>query len=316
MTNRYEEKLEAKRDRLLERADKARAESSAAYASSHRITDGIPMGQPILVGHHSEKRHRRDLARADATMRKSIDASDRAADLAHRADAVGTAGISSDDPEAIVKLNAELEDAERARLEEKRWNGEIRKLAKARSKALGHALTQGDHIELVAKLLELHCPPGIIRGLTSQARAFPWLPQFGNHTQANVKRIQKRIDDLKVRDSKPERSIDGPGWKLDENKAENRTQIAFEGKPDEAMRDKLKGAGFRWAPSIGVWQRHLSEQAWYRACVVLGVDPTTCEADIKATCGCPADSPEADPAIHACPCGAHCTTCSTDRREP
>ena len=50
------------------------------------------MGQPILVGHHSERRHRRDLDRIDSHMRKSIEEdkkadyfSNRAANLEHDA---------------------------------------------------------------------------------------------------------------------------------------------------------------------------------------------------------------------------------------
>jgi hypothetical protein len=34
----------------------------------------IPMGQPILAGHHSERRHRKDLARADAHARAGLEA--------------------------------------------------------------------------------------------------------------------------------------------------------------------------------------------------------------------------------------------------
>lgn len=37
------------------------------------ILDRIPMGQPVLVGHHSEGRHRRDLARADGHARRSYE---------------------------------------------------------------------------------------------------------------------------------------------------------------------------------------------------------------------------------------------------
>ena len=35
------------------------------------------MGQPILVGHHSEGRHRRDLKRIDNNMRKSVEESEK-----------------------------------------------------------------------------------------------------------------------------------------------------------------------------------------------------------------------------------------------
>ena len=40
------------------------------YVSS--ITDGIPMGQPILVGHHSEKHARKDAERIENGMRRAV----------------------------------------------------------------------------------------------------------------------------------------------------------------------------------------------------------------------------------------------------
>jgi hypothetical protein len=57
-------------DYAAERAERleARATRAAQVAEHHRaaagtIADAIPLGQPILVGHHSERRHRRDLDR-------------------------------------------------------------------------------------------------------------------------------------------------------------------------------------------------------------------------------------------------------------
>ena len=40
---------------------------------------------------------------------------------------------------------------------------------------------------------------------------------------------------------------------------------AWEAKPDEAARDELKANGFRWAPSVGAWQRQLNKNAYYAA---------------------------------------------------
>src|SRR4030095_10447651 len=102
--NRYEEKLEARRERLLARAEKHRAISEASFKRVERITSMIPLGQPILVGHHSERRARKDQERIHNGMRKGIDEGKYADNLEARAEGVGTAGISSDDPEAVVNL--------------------------------------------------------------------------------------------------------------------------------------------------------------------------------------------------------------------
>jgi len=77
----YAERIEAKRERagrrqehLEVRAERLTGEAARRFDAAHSTLDGIPMGQPILVGHHSEGRHRRDIARAENNMRKGVDA--------------------------------------------------------------------------------------------------------------------------------------------------------------------------------------------------------------------------------------------------
>ncbi len=283
----YEAKLEAKRQRFTERAAKERGVAATAFSSARRAANGIPMGQPILVGHHSERRHRKDLERMDTGMRKGIAATEKAAELEHRAEAVGTAGISSDDPEAITKLEAELAGLEAGNALAMQWNKILRTSAKGREKRLDRKLTQADHLDLITELLtasEDAMPKVIADAMLRVARAFPWLPTLKSNT-ADQRRVKGRIAELKLRDAAPERAPlagawlhkhdDGThtpvAWTLEENKAANRTQITFLGQPPRELREKLKAAGFKWAPSVSVWQRNLSIQAWHRALAALGV---------------------------------------------
>jgi hypothetical protein len=76
----YEDRLQGRADRADARAtrrrdwaDKAHRRSDAAFRSAEAAIDGIPPGQPILVGHHSEHRHRAALNRHDRRMRHAID---------------------------------------------------------------------------------------------------------------------------------------------------------------------------------------------------------------------------------------------------
>jgi hypothetical protein len=81
-------------DYSAERADRLQASSqrhqvaaSAAHQRVHDIASRIPLGQPILVGHHSERHARADIARIDAGMRRPVDEGRTAQHLSEAADA-------------------------------------------------------------------------------------------------------------------------------------------------------------------------------------------------------------------------------------
>src|SRR2546423_1610900 len=114
----YRERRLAKAQRLREWADKRAQKSNVNYEAAYAIIEQIPPGQPILVGHHSEKRHRRDLERYDTNMHNSLEHSNKAEEMRSRADNIEEAAgnaIYSDDPDATEQLETKL-----ARLEAER----------------------------------------------------------------------------------------------------------------------------------------------------------------------------------------------------
>ena len=161
---------------------------------------------------------------------------------------VGTGGISSDDPQAVEKLEAKLAALEK--------HQELMKAANA-------AIRMKDPAKGDAKLAELGYTPEDIAKL----RAPDFCGRIGypayalQNNNANIRRIRGRIAELKKRtESTPE------GWEFDGgrvvvNTTENRLQVIFDGKPDADVRTELKGEGFRWAPSQGAWQRQLTDNA-------------------------------------------------------
>lgn len=60
-------------------AASAENKSNEYYNKSHDLVKHIPLGQPILVGHHSENHHRRTLDKSWNAMGKSVEMSDKAA---------------------------------------------------------------------------------------------------------------------------------------------------------------------------------------------------------------------------------------------
>ena len=161
---------------------------------------------------------------------------------------VGTGGISSDDPQAVEKLEAKLAALEK--------HQEMMKAANA-------AIRMKDPAKGDAKLAELGYTPEDIAKLREPdfcgRIGYPAYALQNNN--ANIRRIRGRIAELKKRtESTPE------GWEFDGgrvvvNTAENRLQIIFDGKPNADVRTELKGEGFRWAPSQGAWQRQLTDNA-------------------------------------------------------
>jgi len=113
----YSGRVEAKRGRLQVRAIKANQQSDQRWGAAHSAVAGIVFGQPILVGHHSERKHRRAIERSDQAMRQSIALDNKAKRLESRAASVGQAGIASDDPTALEQLRAKL--AEREQIQDK-----------------------------------------------------------------------------------------------------------------------------------------------------------------------------------------------------
>lgn len=243
----YEERKAARIDRLRARAEKARAGSESAFGAAKRLADAIPLGQPVLVGHHSERRHRRDLARIDGGMRKGVDLDRAASELDRRADAAeSNDAISSDDPHAWVKLRARIGELCQQRDRMKQLNALFRKDQWA--------------------AVERHATP---EEMAEMRRNFAYSPggtdvPFPSYTLsnlgANIRRLEQRAERLKARAERPAppELVIGPVT-IDEQ--DNRTRIHFPGKPAAEVIGELKANGFRWCRTDGCWQRHAGAYA-------------------------------------------------------
>ncbi|MBN1881023.1 MAG: DUF3560 domain-containing protein [Deltaproteobacteria bacterium] len=259
MGNWYEEKQDARRERYLDRADKADQEKENYWKRTDDIARFIPPGQPILIGHHSEKRHRRDLERMDNLTRKAIDAKEKADHYRRKADAVGLGGISSDDPDAVEKLRDQLDALE----EKQRF---MKQVNAAWKKAGSPAADNTDAWRAIADALGVDMAD-LERTRESLARGFINRPFPGyelTNNGANIRRIRERIEELENRTAAAP-DIEGAGYRIVENADMNRIQFFFDDKPTPEIRAILKRSGWRWAPSVGAWQRHLNNNGRYSA---------------------------------------------------
>ena len=88
----------------------------------------IPLGQPILVGHHSAKHHRKDLNRIDRHFAEAKEHHDKAEYFRRRAAAAeSNVVIFSDDPDATEKLVDKIERLKKRQGLMKQANQLIRK---------------------------------------------------------------------------------------------------------------------------------------------------------------------------------------------
>lgn len=112
------ERAEAKAARLDALAEKRRKESNAFYNAARRIGERFAYGQPILIGHHSERRARKDQERMNSAMQHSVKASEAVDYWLYRAAGVeahaNRKGSDQTRENRIKKLLAELRDMQRS----------------------------------------------------------------------------------------------------------------------------------------------------------------------------------------------------------
>jgi len=216
--------MQDRRERYAELANKAQKESDARYESARATGDMIPLGQPILVGHHSEKRHRNAIDKINKNMRKSIELSEKANYYEQKAEGYGTHGISSDDPEALTKLKEKLAKQQETHA--------ILKVNRKKDK------------ELV--------PAYMLTNSNGRMRA----------TKKRIEQLEKTADrQTKIIATG---FINGEqSWECQKNAEENRIMFIFTGKPEDEVRTILKGRSFKWSPTRGAWVRLWTKDAEY-----------------------------------------------------
>ncbi len=175
----------------------------------------------------------------------------------------GMGGIRQDDPQAIPKLEKKLAGLEKAQETMKAVNAYYRK----------HGTLDGcPHLspENLEKL-----KAAMVSGWHYEKKPFQSWELSNNN--AEIRRIRQRIDSLTRARETVYVGWEFEGGHVEANREQSRLQVFFEDKPDADARQQLKEHGFRWAPSVGAWQRLLNGNAYYAADRISSIQPLTGE---------------------------------------
>ena len=243
----YDKRQDETRERLLERAAKLRAEAEQDIETARQFFYNLN-GQPMLVGHHSFKADVNRRKRHNDMQDRGYKKLNEAKELERRANALGTAGVASDDPNAITRLQKQLDFINRERDEIKKVNAIVRK----------------------------HCPKyiptktwpqpaaAIVEELTDAGLGFwaqeaikvNYMSKVGiesfelTNRTANARRIQQRIDDLTEMNNS--QNIDaewnGTGWQMWVDQTAGRIYLEID---DRLTRESFTAirsqGGFNWS---------------------------------------------------------------------
>ena len=178
----------------------------------------------------------------------------------------GMGGIRQDDPQAIPKLQKKLDGLEKAQETMKAVNAYYRK----------HGTLDGCP----------HLSPENIENLKADMASGwhyenkPFQSWELSNNNAEIRRVRQRIESLTRANEVAYVGWEFDGGHVEANREQGRLQVFFDGKPEADARQQLKENGFRWAPSVGAWQRLLNDNAYYAsdriACIqpLSGIKPT------------------------------------------
>lgn len=247
-----------RRERLEARAEKRRqwAESRAAkhdqeHERARRAVDGIPFGQPVLVGHHSERRHRAALDRQHDALGRAV----AHADMQHKHE-TAAAGIErqlsrsifSDDENAAEECERKAAEIDAGAAVSVKVNAAWRKH--------GPRGKTPDADSLRAALVALGLTEAQISADVRTMGLCPWLkaPHFSGNARANARRYRERAKAIRAEAAKRANAEAAPGGVLIVEHTPGRVAITFPDYPGRETVAALKAAGFHW-----------SRPSWYGA---------------------------------------------------
>src|SRR5277367_4095454 len=224
--NDFESARAAKAARFRQLAEQHENIATGRHFAARERLEMISLGQPILAGHHSEKRN---LNRIDRHFAAAKEHHDKAEYFLRRAAAAeSNVVIFSDDPDATEKLVDKIERLKKRQGLMKRANQLIRKADREGLTDLGFS------DETVAKLF------------TQDFAGRVGFPNYAlTNNSANIRRLEKRLSAIQntQHDETTEEQF-ASGVRLVDNVEADHLQIFFPDIPSEEIRRELMCNGF------------------------------------------------------------------------
>lgn len=248
--NSYERRQEERRDRYEDIAIAKRRASAAAFDASHNAVAHIPFGQPILVGHHSEKRHRAVLSRSHNLMDRACNLAKTADYYDNKAEKIGNSGISSDDPDAVLKLNDKVVMLKKAHQMMLSANKIVRNKASSDDEKKEKLFCLGYSEKMVIEIMS-----------TDYSRQGFASYQLSLSNKA-IKTAEERIAAINKAKTLNTDEQEFKGFTVQCDTEDNRIVIRFPDKPDDAVRALLKRNAFKYSRSRNhAWVRKITPNA-------------------------------------------------------
>lgn len=233
----YHEKI----DYLLDLYARKLAENmNQGYAIEGRVPSVLIAGPANFPVRKKEKQN--------AARDKNMQDWQRIQGLLDKIRSVGTGGVSSDDADAVQKLQNKLDSRQRLQDHMKAVNAYYRK----------HKTLEGCPELTPEQLAKLQTAMA-----EDRLRDRPYLSWQLSNNNAEIRRLKARIETLNRQQETVYVGWQFDGGRVEINREANRLQIFFDAKPDADTRSVLKSNAFHWSPREGAWQRQLSDSVFW-----------------------------------------------------
>jgi protein-L-isoaspartate O-methyltransferase len=167
------ERAEQRAERFDEYSDNRREDAERARKSVDAIASHIPFGQPILVGHHSEKHARKDAERIENGMRRTVKMWEQSEYWKSRAAGAVRAASYKERPDVRARRIKGIEADKRKRVKciddgeyaLRFWRGELKLKSRTTGETRPLVISEENRVEVCSALGNLTRPgnPGVCR---------------------------------------------------------------------------------------------------------------------------------------------------------